>query len=159
MLWTRIFAVSAMLVLSSVAGLAGAQVMDKKVLSLDGAKKIAAAAEVEAMKNNWIVVIAVVDDGGHLIYLQRLDGTQTGSVAVAIGKAQTSAGFKRPTKALEDAIAGGRNAILALHAATPLEGGLPVIINGQVVGAVGVSGVKSVEDAQIAKAGIDALGN
>ena len=145
LMWMGLFALTC-----SFCGLAQAQVIDKKVLSLDGAKKIAAAAEVEARKNNWNVVIAVVDDGGHLIYLQRLDGTQTGSVEVAIGKARTSAGFKRPTKALEDAIAGGRNAILALHAATPLEGGLPVIVNGQVVGAVGVSGVKSVEDAQVA---------
>ena len=158
-MWTKVIAIGLFAVLSSIASLAQAQVVDKKVLSLEGAKKIAVAAEAEARKNNWNVVIAVVDDGGHLIYLQRLDGTQTGSVAVAIGKAQTSAGFKRPTKALEDAIAGGRNAILALHAATPLEGGLPVIINGQVVGAVGVSGVKSVEDAQVAKAGIDALSN
>jgi len=145
--------------LCSLGGIASAQVVDKKVLSLEGAKKIAAAAEVEARKNSWNVVIAIVDDGGHLIYLQRLDGTQTGSVDVAIGKAKTSAGFKRPTKAFEDAIAGGRNAILALHGATPLEGGLPVIVNGQVVGAIGVSGVKSTEDAQIAKAGIDALAN
>jgi uncharacterized protein GlcG (DUF336 family) len=158
MMWTKLLAVTALLALCSISGMATAQVADKKVLTLEGAKKIAAAAEIEAKKNNWNVVIAVVDDGGHLIYLQRLDGTQTGSVDVAIGKAKTSAGFRRPTKALEDAIAGGRNAILALHGATPLEGGLPVIVNGQVVGGVGVSGVKSSEDAQVAKAGIDALG-
>ena len=156
---TKLISIGLFTVIFAFGNVAQAQVMDKKVLSLDGAKKIAAAAEVEARKNSWNVVIAVVDDGGHLIYLQRLDGTQTGSVQVAIGKAQTSAGFKRPTKAFEDAIAGGRNAILALHGATPLEGGLPVIINGQVVGAIGVSGVKSVEDAQIAKAGVDSLSN
>jgi len=137
---------------------AQAQFADKKVLTLEGAKKVAAAAEAEARKNNWNVVIAIVDDGGHLIYLQRIDGTQTGSIQVAIDKARTAQAFKRPTKVFEDAIAGGRQAILGLHGALPLEGGLPILSGGQLVGAIGVSGVKSSEDAQIAKAGIDALG-
>ena len=138
---------------------ASAQLADKKVLTLDGAKKIATAAEVEARKNNWNVVIAVVDDGGHLLYLQRIDGTQTGSIEVAIQKARTAQAFKRPTKVFEDAIAGGRNALIALHGALPLEGGLPIMVGGQLVGAIGVSGVKSTEDGQIAKAGVDSLGN
>ena len=138
---------------------ASAQLADKKVLTLDGAKKIATAAEVEARKNNWNVVIAVVDDGGHLLYLQRIDGTQTGSIDVAIQKARTAQAFKRPTKVFEDAIAGGRNALIALHGALPLEGGLPIMVGGQLVGAIGVSGVKSTEDGQIAKAGVDSLGN
>ena len=138
---------------------ASAQLADKKVLTLDGAKKIAAAAEVEARKNSWNVVIAVVDDGGHLLYLQRIDGTQTGSIDVAIQKARTAQAFKRPTKVFEDAIAGGRNALIALHGALPLEGGLPIMVGGQLVGAIGVSGVKSTEDGQIAKAGVDSLGN
>ena len=138
---------------------ASAQLADKKVLTLDGAKKVAAAAETEARKNNWNVVIAVVDDGGHLVYLQRIDGTQTGSIDVAIQKARTAQAFKRSTKVFEDAIAGGRNAILALPGALPLEGGLPIVVGGQVVGAIGVSGVKSTEDGQIAKAGADSLGN
>ena len=138
---------------------ASAQLADKKVLTLDGAKKIAAAAEAEAKKNNWNVVIAVVDDGGHLIYLQRIDGTQTGSIDVAIQKARTAQAFKRPTKVFEDAIAGGRNALIALHGALPLEGGLPIMVGGQLVGAIGVSGVKSTEDGQIAKAGADSLAN
>src|ERR1700720_2282757 len=138
---------------------ASAQLADKKVLTLDGAKKIAAAAEAEAKKNNWNVVIAIVDDGGHLLYLQRMDGTQTGSIEVAIKKAQTAMSFKRPTKVFEDAIAGGRNALIALHGALPLEGGLPIMAGGQLVGAIGVSGVKSTEDGQIAKAGADSLGN
>ena len=138
---------------------ASAQLADKKVLTLDGAKKIAAAAEVEARKNNWNVVIAVVDDGGHLLYLQRIDGTQTGSIDVAIQKARTAQAFKRPTKVFEDAIAGGRNALIALHGALPLEGGLPIMVGGQLVGAIGVSGVKSTEDGQIAKSGVDSLGN
>jgi len=138
---------------------ASAQLADKKVLTLDGAKKVAAAAEAEAKKNNWNVVIAIVDDGGHLIYLQRIDGTQTGSIEVAIQKARTSQAFKRPTKVFEDAIAGGRNALIALHGALPLEGGLPIVVGGQVVGAIGVSGVKSTEDGQVAKAGADSLAN
>jgi uncharacterized protein GlcG (DUF336 family) len=100
-----------------------------------------------------------VDDGGHLIYLQRLDGTQTGSIDVAIKKAQTAMSFKRPTKVFEDAIAGGRNALIALHGALPLEGGVPIAVGGQIIGAIGVSGVKSTEDGQIAKAGADSLGN
>src|SRR5262245_26568730 len=137
---------------------AGAQLADKKAITLEAAKKIASAAEAEATKNKWNVVIAIVDDGGHLIYLQRMDGTQTGSVDVAIKKAQTAMSFKRPTKVFEEAIAGGRNALIALHGALPLEGGLPLMSGGQQIGAIGVSGVKSTEDGQIAKAGADALG-
>jgi uncharacterized protein GlcG (DUF336 family) len=138
---------------------ASAQLADKKVLTLDGAKKVAAAAEAEAKKNSWNVVIAVVDDGGNLLYLQRIDGTQTGSIEVAIQKARTAQAFKRPTKVFEDAIAGGRNALIALHGALPLEGGLPIMVGGQLVGAIGVSGVKSTEDGQIAKAGADSISN
>ncbi|HYL19856.1 MAG TPA: heme-binding protein [Burkholderiales bacterium] len=134
---------------------AGAQLAEKKALTLDAAKKIAAAAEAEAKKNSWNVVIAIVDDGGHLLYLQRMDGTQTGSIDVAIKKAQTAMSFKRPTKVFEDAIAGGRTALIALHGALPLEGGIPVTVGGQIIGAIGVSGVKSTEDGQIAKAGAD----
>ncbi len=138
---------------------ASAQLADKKVLTLEGAKKVAAAAEAEARKNNWNVVIVVVDDGGNLLYLQRNDGTQTGSIDIAIQKARTSQAFKRSTKVFEDAIAGGRTALLALPGALPLEGGLPLMSGGQLVGAIGVSGVKSTEDGQIAKAGADLLGN
>jgi glc operon protein GlcG len=145
--------------LASLSLHASAQLADKKVLTLDGAKKVAAAAEAEAKKNNWTMVIAIVDDGGNLIYLQRTDGTQTGSIDVAIQKARTSQAFKRPTKVFEDAIAGGRNALIGLHGALPLEGGLPIVVNGQLVGAIGVSGAKSTEDGQVAKAGVDALGN
>ena len=136
---------------------AAAQLADKKALTLEAAKKLAAAAEAEANKNKWNVVIAVVDDGGHLLYLQRADGTQTGSIDVAIKKAQTAMSFKRPTKVFEDAIAGGRNAILGLQGALPLEGGVPVTVGGQVIGAIGVSGVTAQQDGQIAKAGADSL--
>src|SRR6476646_9778386 len=99
---------------------AAAQLADKKALTLEAAKKIATAAEAEAKKNNWNVVIAIVDDGGHLVYLQRIDGTQTGSIDVAIKKAQTAISFKRPTKVFEDAVAGGRQVILALPGALPI---------------------------------------
>ncbi len=134
-----------------------AQMVEKKALSLAAAKSIAAAAEAEALKNKWNVVIVVVDEGGQMIYLQRMDGTQYGSVDVAIKKARTSSAFKRPTKVFEDAIAGGRNAIIALEGALPLEGGLPLTYQGQIVGAIGVSGVTSQQDGQIAKAGVESL--
>ncbi len=137
---------------------ANAQLADKKVLTLEAARKIAAAAEGEARKNNWNVVIAVVDDGGHLIYLQRIDGTQTGSIDVAIGKARTAAAFKRPTKVFDE-LAKTRPSITSISpTAVLLEGGIPVVAGGQVVGAVGVSGVTSQQDAQVAEAGIAALG-
>ena len=156
MILKKLFAVSVAMFLSGMALVAGAQTSDKKVLNLEGARKIAAAAEVEAKKNNWNVVIAVVDDGGNLIYLQRMDGTQTGSIQVAIEKARTAQAFKRPTKAFEDAVAGGRTVILALGA-LPIEGGLPIKVGEQVVGAIGVSGVTAPQDGQIAKAGADTV--
>lgn len=134
-----------------------AQLADKKALTLDAAKKIAAAAEAEAKKNNWRVVIAVLDDGGQLVYLQRIDETQIGSIEVAIGKARSAVLFKRPTKAFEDALVGGRMAILGVTGAVPLEGGLPLMADGRVIGAIGVSGVTSAQDGQVAKAGADAL--
>jgi uncharacterized protein GlcG (DUF336 family) len=143
--------------LLSVAA-ASAQLMDKKGLTLEAAKKVAAAAEEEATKNKWTVVIAIVDDGGHLVYLQRIDDTQTGSIEVAIQKAKTAMSFKRPTKALEDAvITGGRTVVLSLPGAMPIEGGLPLMMDGKVIGAIGVSGVTAQQDGQIAKAGADAL--
>ena len=136
---------------------AGAQLADKKVLTLAAAKKMAAAAEAEAAKNNWRVVIAIVDDGGQLLYLQRTDETQIGSIDIAVGKAQTSVALKRPTKAVEDIIANGRNAFLGVKGVTPLQGGLPVMVDNKLVGAIGVSGVTSQQDEQIAKAGLEAL--
>ena len=145
------------LVCAALAPAVHAQLADKKVLNLDGARKIAAAAEAEALKNKWNVVIAVVDDGGHLLYLQRMDGTQTGSIDVAIGKARTAMAFKRPTKVFDE-LAKTRPAILTLGDVTLLEGGVPIKAGDQFVGAVGVSGVTSVQDAQIAEAGIAALG-
>lgn len=128
----------------------------KKALNLEAAKQIAAAAEAEAKKNGWDVVITVVDEGGHLIYLQRMDGAQYASVTVATQKAQTAIGFKRPSKAFEDAIAGGRSALLGLPI-IPLEGGLPLVADGKMIGAIGVSGVTSQQDGVVAKAGADAF--
>ncbi|MEW6314582.1 MAG: heme-binding protein [Pseudomonadota bacterium] len=129
----------------------------KQTLTLADARKIAAAAEAEAQRNAWAVTIAVVDDGGHLLYLQRADGTQFGSVEVAIAKAHTAIAYKRPTKAWEERLANGRLGCLALPDAIPMEGGLPLETGGEIVGAIGVSGVTSIQDGQIAKAGADAL--
>lgn len=154
----RILSLIVLAVFAALSMNANAQLADKKVLTLDAAKKIASGAEAEAKKNNWNVVIAVVDDGGHLMYLQRIDGTQTGSIDVAIGKARTSAAFKRPTKVFDE-LAKTRPSITSISPnAVLLEGGVPVVVGGQMVGAVGVSGVTSQQDAQIAEAGIAALG-
>lgn len=131
----------------------------KPVLTLEDAKKIAAAAEAEALANNWAVVISIVDDGGHLMWLQRLDGVAPISSYMAPAKARTAALGKRESKIYEDMINGGRVSFLsAPYIDGMLEGGVPIVVEGHVVGAVGVSGVKSAEDAQIAKAGIAALG-
>ncbi len=126
-------------------------------VTLDVAKKIAAGAVVEASRNNWRVAIAIVDTHGFLKYYEMMDDTQTASANVAIEKARTAAMFRRPTKMFEDAIAGGRNALLGMNGAIPIEGGLPIVANGKVVGAVGVSGLTSPQDAQVAQAGLDAL--
>jgi len=129
----------------------------KQALTLAAAKQIAAAAEAEAAKNNWNVVISIVDDGGHLLLLQRMDNTQLASVDVSIQKAKGAMMFKRNTKALEDIVAGGRTVMMKLAGVVPVEGGVLLEANGQVVGAVGVSGVTSPQDGQIAKAGADEL--
>src|SRR5947209_11999025 len=129
----------------------------KKVLSLEVAKQVAAAAEKHARENKWNVCIAIVDDGGHLVYFQRMDSTQHGSVLVSQRKAQTAIGFKRPSKTFEEGVAGGRSVLLSLPGATPLEGGIPLVVNGEMIGAIGVSGVTSQQDGQIAQAGADAL--
>ena len=134
-----------------------AQLATKKVLTLDAAREIASAAQAEARKNGWNVVIAVVDDGGHLIYLERMDGTQVASVIVAQEKAACAIRFKRPTKALEDVVAGGRTVVMKLAGAVPVEGGLPIVIDGEFLGAIGVSGVTSAQDGQVAAAGLTAL--
>jgi uncharacterized protein GlcG (DUF336 family) len=129
------------------------------ILGLDDVKAMAAAAEAEALKNQWAVTIAIVDAGGHLLWLQRLDGAAAVSAAIAPAKARTSALGRRETKVYEDMINGGRTSFLSAPLIDGmLEGGLPILVEGHCVGAVGVSGVKSSEDAQIARAGIAALG-
>ncbi len=129
----------------------------KPVLTLDDAKRIAAAAEAEALANDWRVVIAVVDDGGHLLYLQRSHNTQFGSVKLAIKKAQAAVAFQRPTKASEDAVLSGRLIHLALPGVIPAEGGVPLMRDSHIIGGLGISGVRSFQDGQIAQAGANAL--
>lgn len=131
----------------------------KFTLELSDVKAIAVAAEAEALKNNWAVTIAIVDDGGHLLWLQRLDGAAAISAHIAPAKAHTAALGRRESKIYEDLINGGRVSLLsAPELKGMLEGGVPIVKDGQYLGAVGVSGVKSNEDAQIAKAGIAAIG-
>jgi len=132
-------------------------VNSKPVLTLEDAKRIAAAAEDEAHQNDWRVVIAVVDDGGHLLYLQRSHATQFGSVETAICKARAAVAFQRPTKASEDAVLSGRLIHLALPGVIPAEGGVPLEIDGVIVGGLGISGVRSFQDGQVAAAGAAAL--
>jgi len=141
-----------------LAPAASGQLLDAKVVSLDAARAMMAAAESEALRNQWPVAIAIVDAAGELILFHKLDGTQAASIDIAIGKANTAARMRRPTKVLEDAIAGGRLALTAVDGLLPLEGGVPIIVDGQVIGAIGVSGVTSQQDAQVAEAGIRALG-
>jgi uncharacterized protein GlcG (DUF336 family) len=125
----------------------------RTVLTLEAAKEIMAAAEAEARKNNWAVSIAILDEGGRLLLLQRLDGAPPASVDVCQAKGRSAAIFKRPTKAFSDIVSGGRVAVMALPGAVPVEGGLPLLAGGECVGAIGVSGVTSEQDAQIGAAG------
>lgn len=136
---------------------AGIELPVKKVLTLEVAQRIAAAARAEADKRGATVVIAVVDDGGQLLLLERLDDTQVASVEVGIGKARTAAIFQRPSKEFEDQVRNGRIAAITLPGATPLQGGLPIEVEGKVVGAIGVSGNTPQEDEDIARAGLAGL--
>jgi uncharacterized protein GlcG (DUF336 family) len=128
-------------------------------IGIENARKIMAAAEAEAVKNNWAVVITIIDSGGHIVMLHRRDDVQLSSIEIAQGKAKTALMFKRPSKVLDDAISGGGAGLrfLALKDIVPLEGGVPILIDGKIVGAIGVSGVLSAQDSQIARAGIDGL--
>jgi glc operon protein GlcG len=128
-------------------------------ITLEQAKKVMVGAEAEAKKNSWNVVMVVLDSGGNLVMLQRMDGAQFGSIEVAKDKAYSAVAFRRPTKAFDDALAqGGANLrILKLSGAAPVEGGIPIVIDGKLIGAVGVSGVTSAQDAQVGRAGIDNL--
>jgi glc operon protein GlcG len=138
---------------------ASGQLPTKRVLTLDAARKVAAAAEAEARKNNWNIAIAVVDDGGQLLLFHRLDGAKLVAIDIAMRKARTAVFFQQETKGLEEEVTkGGRTALLPIADFMPLEGGIPLIVDGQVIGAVGVSGVTGAQDAQCALAGAKALG-
>jgi len=126
-------------------------------ITLDQAKKIAAGANAESKKNGWRMAIAVVDNHGFLVYFERMPDTQMASVQVALDKAQAAAMYRRPTKAFEDGVAKGRTALLGLRGATPIEGGLPIMVGGKVIGGIGVSGANSDQDAAAAQAGLKVL--
>jgi glc operon protein GlcG len=128
-------------------------------ISLENAKKAAAAAIAEARKNNWTMAVAITDPGGDLVYFEKMDGTQVASSAIAVGKARSAARFKRPTKIFHDALAAGGEGLryLALEGAVPVDGGTPIVMDGKIVGAIGLSGGTSAQDGQVAKVGADAV--
>ncbi len=130
-------------------------------ITVDEAKKVAANAIAEAVKNHWMIAVAIVNPDGTLVYYEKMDNTQLGSANVSIDKARSAARFKRPTKAFQDALAAGGEGlrILAIEGAVPVEGGFPLVIDGKIVGAIGVSGMASSQDAQCAKIGADSLGS
>lgn len=140
-------------VLTIAVGTVEAQLIEKTALTLDGAKKIAVVAEAKAKAEGARVVIAVVDESGSLLLLERLDDTQVASVNVGIDKARTAAIYRRPSKVFEDQVKNGRVSALALHGAVALQGGVPIVVNGQVIGAIGVSGETPAQDEDIAIAG------
>ncbi len=150
-----------LLVASGALGSAVAQMPNPygPAISLENARKAAAPALAEAAKNNWTVAVAIVGPAGTLIYYEKMDNTQLGSAEVAIDKARTAAMFKRPTKAFQDALAAGGDGlrVLGLKGVTPVEGGIPLLMDGKIVGAIGVSGATSAQDAQCAKAGADTV--
>ena len=128
-------------------------------IGLENAKKVAAPAIAEARRNNWTMAVAIVDTAGDLIYFEKMDGTQAASSVIAVDKARSAVRFKRPTKALQDVLAAGGEGLrlLRLEGAVPVEGGLPLLVDGKIVGAIGLSGGTSQQDSQAAKAGADAL--
>lgn len=136
---------------------AGLRLAVKHGLTLEVVKAVAAAAHAEAIRNNWKVSIAIVDDGANLLYLERLDNAQIASADVALGKARTAMRYKRPSRALEEAVAGGRTALVGVEGITPLQGAVPIIHDGNIIGAIGVSGVLPSQDEQIATAGANRL--
>ena len=139
------------------AGTASAQFVEKKTVSLALAKKMAAAAEAEATKNSWNMVITVVDDGGNIVYIGRMDGAQLGSIEVSQGKARTALNFRRPSKAFQDLVDQNQAHLITLPHVVAVQGGLPIMLEGKVVGAIGVSGGTSAQDEQCAQAGINTI--
>jgi glc operon protein GlcG len=133
------------------------QLPSRKILTLDLARRVAAGAEAEAKRNNWAVSIAVLDEAGHMMVFHRMDGAKLVATDIAVRKARTAVYFQGPTKALEEEVAGGRTALLPIDGFMPLEGGIPLIVDGILVGAIGVSGVTGSQDAQCAQAGVRAL--
>ena len=153
----RLLILSAAVLALAVPRVASAQLADAKVLTLQAAKAILAAAEAEARKNNWNLSIAVVDAHGELLAFERMDDAALTTVAIAQGKALTAARYKRPTKAIDSSVTAGRVQMMAFPGVIPVEGGVPVIVNGKYIGGVGASGAASYQDAQVAKAGADAV--
>jgi uncharacterized protein GlcG (DUF336 family) len=148
------------LVLTWPVAITAQQLPMRRTLTLDVARKVAAAAEAEARKNNWQVSIAVVDDGGHLVVFNRIDGAKLGVADIAIRKARTAVYFQGETKGLEEEVGkNGRTPLLAIEGFMPLEGGVPLVVEGKIVGAIGVSGVTGQQDAQCAIAGAKVIGN
>lgn len=153
----RTLLLSLLLWAASVSG-AEAQLARKRVLSLEASRAVLQAAEAHARQNRWNVVISIVDDGGHPVLLQRMDDTQTASVEIALRKAAAAAAFRRSTAEVASWVAGGATAMLVLPGAIPIAGGRPLVVDGVVVGAIGVSGVTADQDDAIAAAGVEALG-
>lgn len=155
---SRRFAAALILAVATALTAAHGQTVSKRTLTLDGARRVLAAAEREALRDGAGGVIAVVDDGGNLVAVSRLDGTFAAGANIAIGKARTAALFKRPTKAFEEIIKNGRTAMVALQDFTPLQGGVPIVVGGDIVGAVGVSGAANADrDNEVAEAGARSL--
>jgi len=156
--FVRLFLLFAIPALAASMAWAQAPVLYGPPISIDGAKRVATAAIAEAKKSNFQMAIAIVDIGGNLVYFEKMDGTQTGSVNVAVDKARSAALFKRPTKAFQDVVAAGGDGlrILALEGAVPVEGGIPLMADGKIIGAIGASGGTSAQDGQCAQAGANA---
>jgi len=165
MIRKRLVSLAIALMIAHGAGVASAQTPPPPPpaygapITLEQAKKVMAGAEAEAKKNNWGMAIIILDTGGHAVMMQRLDGTQLGSIDVAKDKAWSAVAFRRPTKAFEDAVSqGGANLrLLRLTGASPIEGGIPLMADGKIIGSIGVSGGTAPQDGQVAKAGVDAL--
>ncbi len=155
----RLLMLGMLLLMTGATSSAHNQLPTKQVMTLEAARRVAAAAEAEARKNNWAVSIAVLDDSGHLILFQRMDGAKLVAIDIAIRKARTAVYFQGPTKDLEAEVAGGRTALLPIDGFMPLEGGVPLMSGGKLVGAVGVSGVAGAQDAQCALAGASVMRN
>jgi len=148
---------AAVLLWATLSAGAHAQLAERKMLTQSAVENIMAAAQAEARENNWNVVIAIVDDGGHLLNLVRMDGARTASIDIAIGKARTSAGFGAPSKVFQDMVPNRQGFLSVSSDMVLLEGAMPIVVDGQVLGAVGVSGVRADQDEQIARAGIAGL--